>query len=242
MEPFSRWLTTTAIKFKAKALLVSISTLMLAVMLTGITYQQKSLYIKEDKNTKTVETPVKAVPTKDIKEVASTPTAPVEVKPVVSQNTAVKKPAAAPVVNESPASSEPSNGVAAYSTVKPRAISVLNPDNDFMLDANGNPTNYTRKLTGKAVAYSSKNPNAGTASGLMKAMPGAVAVDPRIIPYGSKLYIKTANNSFIYGYAIAADTGGFIHFQNPPLVDLFFGSYNETVKFGAKTMEVYILE
>ena len=37
---------------------------------------------------------------------------------------------------------------------------------------------------------------------------GYVAVDPDIIPYGSKLYIMTKDGSWDYGYAIAADTGG----------------------------------
>jgi 3D (Asp-Asp-Asp) domain-containing protein len=133
------------------------------------------------------------------------------------------------------------DGVMEYSAIKANVISKIHPSSDFKLDSDGNPTNYSHKLTGKAVAYSSKNPNAGTASGLMKAMPGAVAVDPKIIPYGSKLYIKTPDNKFVYGYAVAADTGGFIHKQNAPIVDLFFSSYQETIRFGAKQIEIYVL-
>lgn len=133
-------------------------------------------------------------------------------------------------------------GTNKYSLFKPLFVSLLTPETDFILDENMTPIKYTKKLTGKAVAYSSKNPKAGTASGLMKAMPGAVAVNPEIIPYGSKLFIKTANNKFIYGYAIAADTGAFIHNENAALVDLFFGTYEESKRFGAKAIEVYILE
>ena len=37
---------------------------------------------------------------------------------------------------------------------------------------------------------------------------GNVAVDPRIIPYGSKLFIMSADGKYVYGYGIACDTGG----------------------------------
>ena len=60
-------------------------------------------------------------------------------------------------------------------------------------------------FTATAVAYSAR-PGAGTASG-RKAIPGHIAVNPNVIPYGTKLYITTPDNKVVYGYAVAADTG-----------------------------------
>ena len=67
------------------------------------------------------------------------------------------------------------------------------------------------------------------------------AVNPKVIPYGTKLYIKAADGSFTYGYAIAADTGTAL-MDGRVLVDLFFDTNQECYAFGAKKMEVYVLE
>ncbi|MBR4123359.1 MAG: hypothetical protein IKT93_02940 [Clostridia bacterium] len=45
----------------------------------------------------------------------------------------------------------------------------------------------------------------------------------------------------IYGYAVAADTGGFIK-KHPTGVDLFMTSESACVSFGVRNMEIYILE
>ena len=34
-----------------------------------------------------------------------------------------------------------------------------------------------------------------------------MAVDPDVIPYGTKLYITSTDGKFVYGYAVATDTG-----------------------------------
>ena len=70
-----------------------------------------------------------------------------------------------------------------------------------------------------------------TASGL-KAGYGVVAVDPRFIRLKTLLYVEG------YGYAIAADTGGGIKGKR---IDLCFDTYQEAVRFGRKTLKVYIL-
>lgn len=66
---------------------------------------------------------------------------------------------------------------------------------------------------------------------------GIVAVDPRIIPLGSKLYIETADGSYVYGYCKAGDTG-----VSGYHVDLFMGSRSEALSFGSRTVNVYILD
>ena len=55
------------------------------------------------------------------------------------------------------------------------------------------------------------------------------------------MYIKTADGSFVYGYAVAADTGGFIK-NHPTGVDLFMSSKAACVNFGVRNVEIYILE
>lgn len=76
------------------------------------------------------------------------------------------------------------------------------------------------------------NGNGITATGL-RARKGIVAVDPRIIPLGTKLYIPG------YGEALAADTGGWIKNYR---VDLCFESLEECFKFGRRQIRVYLVE
>ncbi|HVZ81192.1 MAG TPA: 3D domain-containing protein [bacterium] len=70
-----------------------------------------------------------------------------------------------------------------------------------------------------------------TASGL-KAGYGVVAVDRRVIPLKTRLYVEG------YGYAIAADTGGAIKGMK---IDLCYDTYEEAVRFGRKKVKVYLL-
>ncbi len=76
-----------------------------------------------------------------------------------------------------------------------------------------------------------------TASG-MQAKYGVVAVDPKVIPLGTKLYITSLDGSWTYGEAIAGDTGGAIKGNR---VDLFFDSYSECINFGRRQAMVYII-
>lgn len=61
----------------------------------------------------------------------------------------------------------------------------------------------------------------------------SVAVDPRVIPLGTKLYVDG------YGYAIAEDTGGAIKGNR---IDLFFNSSCEATNWGVKWVNVYVAE
>ena len=87
-----------------------------------------------------------------------------------------------------------------------------------------------RELSMKATAYTETGNR--TASG-MKAAVGVVAVDPKVIALGSKLYIEG------YGYAVAGDTGGAIKNNR---IDLFFNTERECVNYGVKNnVKVYVL-
>lgn len=130
-------------------------------------------------------------------------------------------------------------GTKEYNPIDDFSISHLNAPLDLTLDENGVPTSYSKVLTGKSCAYSARD-GAGTASG-RKAMVGYVAVDPKIIPYGTELYITTVDGSAVYGYAIAADTGTAL-LDGRILVDLFMESYEASCKWGARQVNIYILE
>lgn len=119
-----------------------------------------------------------------------------------------------------------------------KSVSVLKPSKEIKLDKNGNPVSYKSKMTVRATAYTYTGNNCATG---VAPKPGYIAVNPKVIPYGTKMYIKTANGSFIYGYAVAADTGGFIR-NYPTGVDLFMTTESACVNFGVKNVEIYILE
>ncbi len=71
-----------------------------------------------------------------------------------------------------------------------------------------------------------------TASGTI-AKVGTVAVDPKVIPLGTKLYVDG------YGFATAEDTGGAIKGNK---IDLFFETHEKSLQHGRKTVNVYIIE
>lgn len=78
-----------------------------------------------------------------------------------------------------------------------------------------------------------------TASGA-RAKRGTVAVDPRVIPLGTKLYIKSLTPGVPdYGFAIAQDTGGAIKGNK---IDLFMDTVWECLQFGRRPVMVYILK
>ena len=118
-----------------------------------------------------------------------------------------------------------------------RVISELTPPYRIDMDENNRPIKYKKKIVGKATAYCT---GTVTSTG-RKAQPGVVAVDPREIPYGSKLYIVSSDNRYVYGYAIAGDTGGFIH-NSTTVVDLYIRGYEACKQFGRRNVEIYVLE
>jgi len=69
--------------------------------------------------------------------------------------------------------------------------------------------------------------------------PGVVAVDPKVIPLGTKLYVKSLDGGPDYGFASAEDTGGAIKGNK---IDLYYESPSDVRKYGKKKVLVYILE
>jgi 3D (Asp-Asp-Asp) domain-containing protein len=119
------------------------------------------------------------------------------------------------------------------------SYSVSQLDFQAPFDENGEPASYSYVLRGQRAAGYSAPPGAGTASG-RPAMVGHVAVNPNVIPYGSKLYIQSPGGHFVYGYAVAADTGTAL-MDGTIAVDLFYGSYAASAANGIKNVDIYVL-
>ena len=95
---------------------------------------------------------------------------------------------------------------------------------------------YTKVITSLATAYCDKGL---TATGT-QARVGAIAVDPRRIPYGSRLFIMSTDGEYIYGVATAEDTGSREHIVGTR-IDLHFDTRRECIQFGARDCLVYFL-
>ncbi len=93
---------------------------------------------------------------------------------------------------------------------------------------------YSKSLRVEATAYSG---HTITATGTKPVRnPGGwstIAVDRRVIPLGTRVYVEN------YGYAIAEDVGGAIKGN---IIDLFMDSSSETRSWGRRNVTIYILD
>jgi uncharacterized protein YabE (DUF348 family) len=130
---------------------------------------------------------------------------------------------------------EPVNRVVEYGTVP-----------NFMT-SRGDRVRYSKALQMRATAYTNSfedtgknpgDPGYGITYTGMTARTGIVAVDPKVIPLGSKLYIEVPGSAPDYGFAIAGDIGSAI---KGDLVDLFFNTTEEVRRWGVRKVVVYIL-
>jgi len=104
---------------------------------------------------------------------------------------------------------------------------------------NNAPTRYKQVISNvPATGYYSARGKGASGLGLFY---GSVAVNPNIIPYGSKLYITSPDGEFIYGFAIATDTGTAL-MQGIIGVDLFYETYKESSLNWKNNVNIYIIE
>lgn len=101
----------------------------------------------------------------------------------------------------------------------------------------GEVLTYTKKLDCIATAYSCNGEPGITYSGT-PARIGAIAVDPTVIPLGTRMYVVTNDGEYIYGICTAEDIGGSIKGNK---VDLYFNTFDECWIFGVRDCTVYIL-
>jgi len=94
----------------------------------------------------------------------------------------------------------------------------------------GSTLNFEKSLPMSATGYT--HTGSKTYTGIWPSV-GIVAVDPKIIPLKTRLYIDG------YGYATAMDTGGSIKGNR---IDLFFETKKEALKWGRRQVRVFILK
>lgn len=67
---------------------------------------------------------------------------------------------------------------------------------------------------------------------------GTVAVDPRYIPYGTRMFIVSNDGEYVYGISVAEDCGGDIKGDR---MDLYFPTFYECIQFGRRNCTIYFL-
>ncbi len=114
---------------------------------------------------------------------------------------------------------------------------------DYFITESGKKLKFKKALRVSATAYHAGFESTGkrpgdkyygmTRSGT-QVRPGVIAVDPKVIPLGSKVYIKEYKK--IYS---AEDTGGAIKGNK---IDIYYEDKDYVDKFGRKTLNIYVLK
>ncbi|MCL1914168.1 MAG: 3D domain-containing protein [Eubacteriaceae bacterium] len=103
----------------------------------------------------------------------------------------------------------------------------------------GIPKTYKRKMSNAiCTAYSSSSGRGASGLGLYC---GTVAVNPNVIPYGTRLFIRSSDGKFVYGFAIATDCGTAM-LEGRVDIDLYFETNKECNSFGRRQLDVYIFD
>lgn len=109
----------------------------------------------------------------------------------------------------------------------------------YILLPTGERLTYTHTDTVRATAYTHTDAGCDriTATGSTVRW-GTVAVDPRYIPYGTRMFIMASDGSYIYGVATAEDCGGDIKGDR---MDLYMPTYEQCREFGRRRCTLYFL-
>ncbi len=104
--------------------------------------------------------------------------------------------------------------------------------------ADGSVLAFSGVRSMKATAYTAGYDGVGTLTATgTRVRHGTVAVDKRVVPLGTKMYIVTADGSYVYGTAVAEDTG---YVGNN--LDLYHDTYQQCINFGRRSVTVYMLK
>lgn len=133
-----------------------------------------------------------------------------------------------------------SSRIIAVGTAEPAAPNAQPVISDgYITLATGEVLTYTDTMQVEATAYTHTDEGCGrvTYTGTTVRV-GTVAVDPRVIPYGTRMFIVASDGSYVYGIAEAEDCGGDIKGSR---VDLYMPTYEDCIAFGRRACTVYLL-
>ncbi|MDQ2086358.1 3D domain-containing protein [Herbivorax sp. ANBcel31] len=131
--------------------------------------------------------------------------------------------------------SEPSEKVVEYGTVA------------SYVSSRGDKFRYTDVLDMRATSYTASyqctgktpdHPQFGITYTGIEVRPGIVAVDPNVIPLGTRLYVEGVGDVPDYGYALAADIGSAV---KGDIIDLYKEEMEDVINWGVRDVRVYIL-
>lgn len=110
---------------------------------------------------------------------------------------------------------------------------------DMIILPTGEVLTYTESKQFLATAYTHTDAGCDliTATGTTVRI-GTVAVDPRYIPYGTRMFIITNDGEYVYGISVAEDCGGAIKGNR---LDLYMPTYSDCIQFGFRDCTVYFL-
>lgn len=128
------------------------------------------------------------------------------------------------------------SGGNSYTSYTPPAASEVQAVGTFT-DAWGKEVSYAKRMTGTCTAYCIPG---GTTSVGLTAERGVIAVDPDIIPYGTRMYVASPDGSIVYGYGVAGDTGGAC-LAGDIVADLCYDTLDECSIIGRREMVLYLL-
>lgn len=112
----------------------------------------------------------------------------------------------------------------------------------------GETFTYSKVYSMKATAYTTSyeeckkatdHPAFGITYSGVPVRKGIIAVDPKVIPLGTKVYIETVGKGADYGFSLAADIGSGV---NGYRVDLYMDDKSAALQWGIREVRVYILQ
>ena len=113
-------------------------------------------------------------------------------------------------------------------------VEVGTGNNLNMIETSRGFVRYRSARTVEASAYTlAEGSGTGLTSTGVVPYHGVVAVDPDVIPYGTRMYIPG------YGFAVAADCGSAI---NGNTIDLYMEDYGDAISWGRRDVTIYFLE
>ena len=131
--------------------------------------------------------------------------------------------------------------------VEPVTEIIEKGDGRLLVASRGN-MRFKKSMTMTSTAYdlsvescgkTPDHPEYGITYSGTRAKKGTVAVDPSVIPLGTRLYIESLDGRSDYGFAVAEDTGSAVKGN---IIDLFMESEADVAAYGKRKVRVYILE